>query len=628
MPHAETKIMPNCFIPQSISSLFKLLSLRERVAEGRVRAVAPRAMALLLLALLQPCSLWAAEAKPRPNVVVILTDDQGWGDLSVNGNTNLQTPSIDSLARDGAMFDRFYVCPVCSPTRAEFLTGRWHPRSGVWNVSTGGERLDLDETTIADTFKAAGYATAAFGKWHNGTQYPYHPRGRGFDEYYGFCSGHWGDYFNPPLEHNGQIVRGSGFITDDLTDHALKFIDEHRAEPFFLYLPYNAPHTPLQVPDRFYAKFKDADLKLRGQGKPAEDLATTRAVLAMCENIDWNVGRVLDKLGELQLANNTIVLYFQDNGPHGVRWNGGMRGRKGSTDEGGVRSPLLVRWPEHIRPGTKITQLAAAIDILPTLAELTGTKLVGKKPLDGMNLAPWLLGTASDTQDRQIFSHWGRRVSVRTAQYRLDGTGLLYDMIADPGQTRDISAEQPAVKAKLADAVAEWRRTVLVELTPDVDQPFSVGYREFPITHLPARDGVPHGNIRRSSKAPNCSYFTGWTSLDDRITWDVDVHTTGRYEAVVYYTCAPENVGAKIELALNDYKVQTTIDTAHNPPLVGAEHDRAPRGAESYVKDFKPQPLGTIELNRGRGLLALRALSMPGPGVIDVRGVTLTLLSP
>ncbi|MBD28126.1 MAG: N-acetylgalactosamine 6-sulfate sulfatase, partial [Verrucomicrobiaceae bacterium] len=147
----------------------------------------------------------------RPNIIVIMTDDQGWGDLSLNGNTDLSTPNIDSLAEDGAKFERFFVCPVCSPTRAEFLTGRYHVRGGVYSTSTGGERLDLDEKTIADTFKSAGYTTGAFGKWHNGMQYPYHPNGRGFDEFYGFCSGHWGDYFSPPLELNGQIIKGNGF---------------------------------------------------------------------------------------------------------------------------------------------------------------------------------------------------------------------------------------------------------------------------------------------------------------------------------------------------------------------------------------------------------------------------------
>ena len=156
-----------------------------------------------------------------PNVIVILTDDQGWGDLSLSGNKNLSTPNIDSLATDGASFDRFYVSPVCSPTRAEFLTGRFHQRSGVYSTSAGGERMDLDEVTIADSFKAAGYKTAAFGKWHNGMQYPYHPNGRGFDEFYGFCSGHWGNYFSPMLEHNGEIVNGEGFVVDEFTDKAM-----------------------------------------------------------------------------------------------------------------------------------------------------------------------------------------------------------------------------------------------------------------------------------------------------------------------------------------------------------------------------------------------------------------------
>ncbi len=199
----------------------------------------------LLSVLLPAVSLPAAQ---RPNVVVILTDDQGWGDLSLSGNKDLSTPHVDSLARDGASFDRFYVCPVCSPTRAEFLTARYHPRSGVYSTSAGGERMDLDETTIADVFKAAGYATAAFGKWHNGMQYPYHPNGRGFDEYYGFCSGHWGNYFSPTLEHNGRIVRGNGFVIDDFTDRAMAFIEKNKDRPFFAYLPFNTPTRPCRCP--------------------------------------------------------------------------------------------------------------------------------------------------------------------------------------------------------------------------------------------------------------------------------------------------------------------------------------------------------------------------------------------
>ncbi len=567
----------------------------------------------------------ADAADRRPNVVVILTDDQGWGDLSVHGNVNLDTPNIDSLARDGALFDRFLVCPVCSPTRAEFLTGRYHPRGGVYSTSTGGERLDLDEKTIGDVFQAAGYATAAFGKWHNGMQYPYHPNGRGFAEYCGFCSGHWGNYFDPVLEHNGKLVRGKGFIIDDLTNHAIEFIDENRDKPFFCYLPLNTPHSPMQVPDRFYQKFADAKLEMHNRDPKREDLPHIRAALAMCENIDWNVGRLLKKLDDLELAGDTIVVYFSDNGPNGWRWNGGMKGRKGSTDEGGVRVPCLVRWPGHVKPGTKIPQVAAAIDLLPTLADLAGIPVAPPKPLDGVSIKPLLLGTADEWPDRMIFNHWRGRVSVRTECYRLDHTGKLYDMTEDPGQDRDISKQQPDVAARLSEAQARWQEDLLPGLTDD-DRPFPVGYREFPITHLPARDGVPHGNVARSARAPNCSYFTNWISTDDQITWDVEVATTGTYEAVVYYTCPEEDVGSTFELSFGESRIWKKLTEAHDPPLRGAEHDRASRGSESYVKDFKPLPLGRFRLEQGRGPLTLRALEIPGKQVMDVRYVVLKLV--
>lgn len=567
----------------------------------------------------------SAAAVDRPNVVIVLADDQGWGDLSIHGNTNLRTPSIDSLGRDGALFDRFYVCPVCSPTRAEFLTGRYHPRGGVRGVSTGLERLDLDESTVADLFKNAGYATGAFGKWHNGAQYPYHPNARGFDEYYGFCSGHWGDYFDPPLEHNGRIVRGEGFITDDLTSHAMAFITANRDRPFLCYLPLNTPHSPMQVPDRFFERFRDAELSLRHQGPQAEDPAMTRAALAMCENIDWNVGRLLEKIDELALAEKTIVLYFSDNGPNSWRWNGGMRGRKGSTDEGGVRAPLLIRWPGRIRPGTRVAPIAGAIDILPTLAELCAIAPASKKPLDGVSVAPLLLGTSADWPDRMIFSHINGKVSVRTQQYRLDDAGRLYDMTRDPGQERDLARERPEETARLSAAVAHWKRALLTDLAKD-DRPFPVGYRAFPMTHLPARDGVPHGNVRRSATAPNCSFFTGWSSTEDRITWDVEVATSGRYEVVLYYTCAAADVGASLELGFNGARLVGKVLEPHDPPLRGAEHDRVSRQGESYVKDFKPLRLGAVELSKGRGPLELRAVEVPGVRVIDLRMVSLTLM--
>ncbi len=580
-------------------------------------------LAILLLLIASAAS--AADAK-HPNVVVLLADDQGWGDLSFNGNTNISTPNIDSLGKKGAVLERFYVCPVCSPTRAEFLTGRWHPRGGVWNVSLGGERLNLSEKTIADTFTAAGYATAAFGKWHNGMQYPYHPRGRGFGEYYGFCSGHWGDYFDAPLEHNGEIVKGDGYIADDFTNHALKFIEENKERPFFCYVPYNTPHWPAQVPDEFFAPFANAEIKMRATNPKQEDIVDTRASLAMTANLDWNVGRILRRLDELKLADNTIVIYFSDNGPNTFRWNGGMKGKKGTTDEGGVRAPFLIRWPGKIAEGKRVTQIAGAIDLLPTLTDFCGVPIISQKPLDGKSLRPLLLGDAAAWPERMIFSHWAGKVSVRTQTHRLDAAGLLFDMVADPGQTRDISKEQPDITARLTKAVAEYRADVLPGIADKELKPFTVGYPEFPITQLPARDGIPHGGVKRSAGAPNCSFFTKWTSTEDSITWDIEVATAGKYEAVVHYTCPAADAGSKVELSFNGSRVEKTVSEPHDPPLHGAERDRAPRGGESFVKDFKPLPLGTLDLQPGRGLLTLKALSVPGKSVMDVRLILLKLV--
>jgi arylsulfatase A-like enzyme len=567
----------------------------------------------------------AAEPGPKPNIVVILADDQGWGDLSLNGNTNLRTLHIDSLATDGARFERFFVQPVCSPTRAEFLTGRWHPRGGVHGVSTGAERLNLDERTVADALKAAGYATGCFGKWHNGSQYPYHPNGRGFEEFYGFTSGHWGEYFDPVLDHNGVSVKGQGYITDDLTDHAIAFLNQNAAagKPSFCYLAFNTPHSPMQVPDKYWQRFEKAALKLAGGAK--EDFNHTRAALAMCENIDDNVGRLLAALKENKLDQNTIVVYFSDNGPNGPRWNGGMKGHKGSTDEGGVRLPLHVRWPGKVKPDTVITPIAAAVDLYPTLIELAGVARAGDKPFDGISLAPWLLGKDAPTPDRVLFQHWGGKVSARDQRYRLDAANQLFDLTNDPGQQQNIVGSKQDDTKRLMDAVSGWRRDVLGEL-PKVDtRPFPIGYPEFPRTVLPARDGVPHGGVKRSASAPNCSFFTAWTKPDDSMTWEVEVNAPGRYEAIVHYTCPKTEVGSVVELTLDRARWSGTVAEAHDPPLRGREQDRVPRDAESYVKDFRPLSLGVVEVPAGKATLTLRATKVPGAQVADVRAVELVL---
>jgi hypothetical protein len=329
---------------------------------------------------------------------------------------------------------------------------------------------------------------------------------------------------------------------------------------------------------------------------------------------------VLRRLDELKLADNTIVLYFSDNGPNSVRWNGDMKGQKGSTDEGGVRSPLLVRYPRGIKPGTKVTPIAGAIDLLPTLADLAGVRVTSAKPLDGKSLKPLLTGGATDWPDRSLVTHWNGKFSLRTQQYRLDPTGQLFDMLADPGQRRDIAKQQPEVARRLAAEMGKWREELSAE-AGSADRPFTVGYAD--ITPLPARDGVPHGNVRRSDTAPNCSYFTNWTSTDERITWEVEVGRAGRYEAIVYYTCSAADVGSVVELSLGSSRLEAKIAEAHDPPLYGQEHDRVPRRAESFMKEFKPLKLGELDLAAGRGQLVLRALNIPGKQVMDVRYVVL-----
>jgi len=581
-------------------------------------------------------------AESPPNVVVFLADDAGWGDYSQSGNTMVATPNIDSIAQGGVSMDRFYVCPVCSPTRAEFLTGRYHPRGGVRGVSTGQERLNLDEKTIADAFKGAGYATGAFGKWHNGSQWPYHPVARGFDEYFGHSSGHWGEYIDPPLEENGRMVRQKGYIVDICTDKALAFIERHKAKPFLCYIPFTTPHSPWRAPDENWARFKDKPLVQTATDQDKEVPEETRCAMAMMENQDMNVGRVLAKLKEHGLHDNTIVVYFSDNGPNSNRWTGGMKGKKGTVDEGGVRSVCYLRWPAQVPAEHTVTQIAGAIDLMPTITSLAKVKRAGDKPLDGRDLTPLLMKQATEWPGRTIFSTWAGKVSARTQTHRLDGEGNLYDMVKDPGQRMPVNDLQPELAESLKQEVQAWRKEMFGTLDPKpyakdkkkagvanaVDaRPLTVGYKEFPITLLPARDGEPRGGVKRSSGAPNCSYFVNWTSKDDSMVWLLDVHTTGRYEVSIDYTCPMADAGSTIELAFQDSRLASQVEPGWDPPLY-TNQDTLPRPpAESQMKEFRTLKLGEMQLKAGVGPLTLRATDIPGGSVMDVRRITLTLLN-
>jgi len=557
------------------------------------------------------------QAKQFPNVVLVVTDDQGWGDLGIHGNPYIQTPNIDRIAKSGVQFERFYVSPVCSPTRAEILTGRYHPNVGVYSTSQGGERLNPDEKTIADVFKQHGYHTGAFGKWHNGSQAPYHPNSRGFDEFYGFCSGHWANYFSPMLERNNEIVKGEGFIADDLSSKAIEFIQQKKDVPFFTYLAFNTPHSPMQVPDKWWKKYKDIPIDTTHRYGHKENIIKTRAAMALCENIDYNIGRIIDSLENLELLENTIFIFMSDNGPNGSRWNAGLKGKKGDVDEGGVRSPFIMYWKDHLRP-QKIEYIAAAIDILPTLTALVDIPITSSKPLDGKSLKPLLFESEKPWDDRYIFSHWYGKVSVRNQQYLLDHHNNIFDLVSNPEQTEPILNPSDSIRSKLISAKETWIHSVLNNLDRDREETFPVGFKDSKYTQLPARDATSYGQIKRSSKWPNASYFTNWKSKSDSITWNCDILTKGKYKATVYYTCKPAAIGSELLLKQGDNEVKIQITEAHDPPIQGKEYDRVKR-EESFDKEFKPLVMGELNLDEGLHSIALKASKLKEAEFIEFR---------
>ena len=561
----------------------------------------------------------AKPARRPPNVLLILTDDQGWGDIHSHGNDKLDTPVLDRLAADGARFDRFYVSSVCAPTRAALLTGRYHLRTGsVW-VTHGWEVMRGEEVTIAEALRQAGYATGGFGKWHNGAHYPYHPLGQGFDEFFGFCAGHWNNYFSTTLEHKGKPLATEGYITDVLTDAALAFIEEHRRRPFFCYVAYNAPHGPFQVPDRYFDRYKARDL---------DDL--TAAVYGMVANIDDNVGRLLAKLDESGLANNTIVLFATDNGANTDRYNDGMKGRKGSVDEGGVRVPLFIRWPGVIRPGTVVRHIAAHIDLFPTLIQLCAVLMPDTLPLDGISLAPLLTDQPDAWPERLLFSHQSRRGevqrapgAVRTDRHRLlvkDKGYELYDMLADPGQQHDIAPDNPDRVRELAAAYDAWFADVT--RAGFARPPIPVGYPQAPLVEMPAPEANLHGNVRFMGGIGWANdWLTNWQSTDDYVSWELDVVRGGRYEVTLMYTCPKTDVGSRIRVEIGAQAAEVVVDRAHDPEPIPSP-DRVPRG-EVYEKVWAPLRAATVQLPKGRTQLTVRALTKPGQAVMDLKAVRL-----
>jgi arylsulfatase A-like enzyme len=424
-------------------------------------------------------------SQEHPNVVIIITDDQGYGDLGFTGNPNVKTPVLDKFARESIRFNNFYVSPVSAPTRSSLMTGRYSLRTGVRDTNNGGAIMASSEVTIAEVLKEAGYATGQFGKWHLGDNYPCRPIDQGFDEslmHLGGGMGQPGDittyfrgdssYFDPVLWHNGKQEVHKGYCTDIFADEAIRFIEKNKGVPFFCYIAFNAPHTPLQVPAEYYDKYKNIDPSkgFKNDGRPfpemnEKDKEDAKKVYAMVSHIDDNVGKVLANLEELRIANNTVVIFMTDNGPQQRRYVAGMRGLKGTVYRGGVRVPFFIRYPALKKAGTDIEAVAAHIDVLPTIASICNAKLPEGTKTDGTDLLPLMTGTKKELPERSLFFYWTRHspemytnIALMKGKYKLVGntdfnspaSGFeLFDIEKDPYELKNIVKEYPVIAGEL-----------------------------------------------------------------------------------------------------------------------------------------------------------------------------------
>lgn len=426
-----------------------------------------------------------------PNIVLIITDDQGYPPLGRHGHQWLKTPSLDNLHDTSTRFTRFLVSPTCSPTRSALMTGRHSMRNGVTHTILERERLTLDAVTLPQVLKAAGYTTGIFGKWHLGDEEPYQPHRRGFDEAFIHGAGGIGQayecscadapknsYFDPVIRRNTRFVKTHGFCTDVFFSAATHWVNQVRQQekPFFAYIATNAPHGPFLAPEASKKRFLDC-------GFDQEQAA----FYGMIENIDDNVGRLMAQLQGWDLLKNTVVIFMSDNGMTGggsgkpgaemgkspdgtpmTPYNAGMRGLKGSTDEGGVRVPFFVRWDRHWAAGQDIDRIAGDIDIFPTLIEIAGAG-TPENQVEGRSLVPLLKDPAVEWADRYLFTHVGRwptgkepndyqwkTFSVRNQRYRFVNNRELFDMEADPGQTTNVLEKFPAIVDKMRAAYSEW----------------------------------------------------------------------------------------------------------------------------------------------------------------------------
>jgi arylsulfatase len=446
-----------------------------------------------------------------------MTDDQGYGPVWRHGHPWIKTPHLDQLYDQSTRLTRFLVSPTCSPTRSALMTGRHPLKNGITHTILERERLTLRATLLPQILKKAGYTSGIFGKWHLGDEDPYQPHNRGFDEAFIHGAGGIGQsyrcscadvpgnkYFDPVIRHNGSFVKTKGYCTDLFFTAALGWIDQCRKtdEPFFAYITTNAPHGPFIAPPSNTKRFTDRGFS-----------AKTAGFYGMIENIDENMGRLMSKLSEWKLEENTILIFLSDNGMTGggsgragkalgrtadgkemMMFNAGQKGLKGSADEGGVRVPFFIRWKGHFKAGQDLPHVAAHLDLLPTLADIAGAPLPHNQ-VEGRSFLPLLRDPGAPWPDRYLLTqiarwptgsepnqHQWKKFAVRSHQYRLVGAQL-YDMSKDPGQTTDIAAQHPEVVKKMRDAYDQfWKeaRPLMVneEAPMSKTQPFRVHYEK------------------------------------------------------------------------------------------------------------------------------------------------------
>ena len=440
-----------------------------------------------------------AQTVKHPNVILIITDDQGYGDLGITGNPHVKTPVIDKLAKESVRFNNFYVSPVCAPTRSSLMTGRYSLRTGIRDTYNGGAVMASSEITIAEVLKQVGYTTGIFGKWHLGDNYPSRPNDQGFDESVIHLSGGMGQvgdfttyfkkdssYFNPVLWHNGKQEAYSGYCSDIFGEQAVNFIRKNRQQPFFCYLAFNAPHTPLQVPDEYYQNYKDIDPSagFKNDKRPFANMSeknkeNARRVYAMVDNIDDNIGKLMRTLDELKIADNTIVVFLSDNGPEHTRYNAGLRDRKGSVYRGGVRVPFYIKYPAGFKGNKDIETPAAHIDILPTLARLCNAEVPRDRVMDGKDLVPLLNNKSVDWAARPLFFYWSRRypalyhnMALQQGKFKLVAhadrleapAGFeLFDLEKDPYEQQNIVTSEEKTASLLKTRLDSMCRTLAAE---------------------------------------------------------------------------------------------------------------------------------------------------------------------